>query len=67
MKNRSTLKSILNRQFVSLGTYMPLKNGLFDCRREEALGSASSTISFKPFEHTYPLMKDIDSIPVETK
>ncbi len=67
MKNRSTLKSILNRQFVSLGTYMPLKSGLFDCRKEENLGSSSSTVSFKPFEHTYPLMKEVDSIPIETR
>ena len=67
MKNRSTLKAVLNRQLVALGSYMPLESGLFDCRKDADLGSRAKTISFKPFERAYPLMKEADSLPVETR
>lgn len=55
MRNTSTLKSILNRQCVTLGFGRPLEAGLFDCRRPAGIGTLSPTISFTPFERVYPL------------
>lgn len=53
MKNSTTLKSVLNRQCVTLGFGRPLEDGLFDCRREMGIGTKTPTISFKPFERVY--------------
>lgn len=55
MRNSTTLKSILNRQCVTLGIGRPLEGGLFDCRQEQAVGSANPTISFKPFDRVYKI------------
>lgn len=55
MRNTTTLKSVLNRQFVTLGFGRPLESGLFDCRRETGIGTTNPTISFKPFERVYEM------------
>lgn len=55
MRNSTTLKSILNRQCVTLGLGRPLESGQFECRQEAAIGTTSPTISFKPFERVYKL------------
>ncbi|MDQ8204404.1 hypothetical protein [Pelagicoccus sp. SDUM812003] len=55
MRNSTTLKSILNRQCVTLGLGNPLQDGLFDCRRETGIGTTTPTISFKPFERVYKI------------
>jgi len=55
MRNSTTLKSILNRQCVTLGFGRPLEAGLFDCRQDEAIGTTHPTISFKPFERVYKI------------
>ena len=55
MRNDSTLKSILNRQCVTLGLGRPLEAGLFDCRLESSVGTRTPTISFKPFERVYKI------------
>ena len=53
MRNTTTLKSVLNRQFVTLSLGRPIEAGLFDCRCESSVGTSSPTISFKPFERVY--------------
>ena len=53
MKNSVTLKSVLNRQCITLGMCRPLSGGQFDCRRPAGLGSANPTITFTPFERVY--------------
>lgn len=55
MRNSTTLKSVLNRQCITLGFGRPLEEGLFDCRQSEAIGTANPTISFKPFERVYKI------------
>ncbi len=55
MRNSTTLKSILNRQYVTLGLGRPMESGLFECRQQTAIGTVSPTISFKPFERVYKL------------
>lgn len=55
MRNTTTLKSVLNRQYVTLGLGRPLELGLFDCRRETGIGTTTPTISFKPFERVFRL------------
>lgn len=60
MRNSTTLKSILNRQCVTLGLGRPLEAGLFDCRLESSVGTREPTVSFKPFERVY-------KIPVKTR
>ncbi|EDY80464.1 hypothetical protein VDG1235_78 [Verrucomicrobiia bacterium DG1235] len=55
MRNSTTLKSILNRQVVTLGFGRPLEAGSFDCRQEASIGTESPTISFKPFERVYKI------------
>ena len=56
MNHNSTLKAVLNRQFVALGSYMPLESGRFECKHETRIGSDSPPISIKSFERVYPLM-----------
>ena len=53
MRNTTTLKSVLNRQYITLGLGRPLEAGIFDCRRETGIGTVNPTISFKPFERVY--------------
>lgn len=55
MRNSTTLKSILNRQCVTLGLGRPLEAGLFDCRRAIGIGTRTPTISFQPFERVYKI------------
>jgi hypothetical protein len=55
MKNSVTLKSVLNRQCITLGMCRPLASGQFDCRRGVGILAANTTISFKPFERVYRL------------
>lgn len=55
MRNSTTLKSLLNRQCVTLGFGRPLEAGLFDCRQETRVGTDSPTITFKPFERVYEI------------
>ena len=55
MRNSTTLKSILNRQCVTLGFSRPLEGGQFDCRQEGAIGTTNPTLSFKPFERVYEI------------
>ncbi len=55
MRNTTTLKTVLNRQYVTLGLGRPLELGFFDCRRETGIGAAAPTITFQPFERVYSL------------
>lgn len=55
MRNSTTLKSVLNRQFVTLGFGRPLGAGLFDCRQETSIGTTTPTITFTPFERVYKI------------
>lgn len=55
MRNSTTLKSVLNRQIVTLSLGSPVGTGLFDCRQEASIGTDSPTISFKPFERVYKI------------
>ena len=55
MRNTTALKSVLNRQCITLGLGRPLELGLFDCRRETGIGTAHPTISIQPFERVYSL------------
>ena len=64
---RAALKEALNRQFVTLGSYMPLERGLFECRQAEGLASEPQTISFKPFERAYPLVRRTQPFSLETR
>lgn len=65
MKHDTTLKSVLNRQFVALSTYLPIASGSFECSRTEGLGSSDLSISFQPFERTYPLCGDASRMTAE--
>ncbi len=65
MNNDTTLKSVLNRQFVALNTYLPISTGAFECNRLEGLGSRDLSISFEPFERTYPLCGDVSRIAAD--
>ncbi|MBD5780734.1 hypothetical protein IEN85_14635 [Pelagicoccus sp. NFK12] len=55
MRNSSTLKSVLNRQIVTLSLGSSFGAGSFDCRQEASIGTDSPTISFKPFERVYKI------------
>ena len=67
MNRNTTLKEALNRQFVALSTYMPIDNGLFECKRSEQIGSNKPSISFKSFERAYPAFNDAPSMPVDAR
>lgn len=67
MNHNSTLKAVLNRQFVALGSYMPLESGRFDCKLDTRIGSDAPPISIKPFERVYPLMGSSRTFPVEAR
>lgn len=58
MKNNTTLKSVLNRQFVAMNTYSPMANDEFECRRTTGLGTRTPRISFKPFDCVIPAMAE---------
>ncbi len=62
MNNNTTLKSVLNRQFVALNTYLPMANGNFECTRREGLGSTELNVSFEPFERAYPINPKLSRI-----
>lgn len=55
MRNSTTLKSVLNRQIVTLGLGSSIGAGSFDCRQEASIGTESPTISFQPFERVYKI------------
>ena len=65
MKHDTTLKSVLNRQFVTLNTYLPMTAGSFECSRLQGLGSTDLNISFEPFERTYSLCGDVSQIAAD--
>ena len=67
MNSNITLKEALNRQFVALATYMPLDNGVFECKRDGRVGGEKPSVSFKSFERAYPLFRDTSSAPVEVR
>ncbi len=67
MNSNTTLKEALNRQFVALATYMPIDNGLFECKRSEQIGCNKPSISFKSFERAYPVFSDAHSTPVDAR
>lgn len=65
MKESLTLKAVLNRQYIALGTRMPLERGLFECKGAGRIGTLTPSVTFKPFERVYPLKKDATLKPIE--
>lgn len=61
MRNDITVKSVLNRQYVVVGSLPSIGESIFERRRSGAVFGDSPRVSFKPFERVYPIALESDS------
>lgn len=66
MRNNATLKSVLNRQCITLGMGRPVARGLFTCQREGGIGTTEPTVTLKPFERVFRLSERSPQAALQT-